>query len=132
MKKIFAFLLCVCILSGTAVCVFAEKTEYELWVQSPTITSGLTSADMRIYKALDKDLLRLIPLDKVGKNYYLAVCEDKMSDGGYKNNYDTTQYYFYTIYATDDGFIILSFQKAQNEYWQNAALSMRDITNEID
>ena len=82
-------------LTGTAAyadvtSVVAEK-EYELWTQSPSITCGLTSDDVRIYKALDQNLLELYPLSLIGDNYYLAICSYKMTDGGYNGKSKTTQ-----------------------------------------
>jgi len=106
--------------------------EYELWTQSPSITCGLTTDDIRIYKALDQNILELLPLTKVGANYYLAICADKMTDGGYNGNSKTTQFYFYTIYATETGFIVLSYQSAYNEYYWDRGYCIADISNKID
>ena len=66
MKKLFALLLCLCMLTSTV--AYADVSsgvtdkEYELWTQSPSITCGLTSDDIRIYKALDQNILELLPL----------------------------------------------------------------------
>ena len=32
------------------------NAEYEVWTQSPSITCGITSDDMTIYKALDQNI----------------------------------------------------------------------------
>lgn len=109
-----------------------KDKEYELWTQSPSITCGLTTDDIRIYKALDQNMIELLPLPKVGPNYYLAICSHEMTDGGWSGKSDTTDYYFYTLYATDTGFIILSYQSAYNEYWWDSGYCLADISSKID
>lgn len=109
-----------------------KDKEYELWTQSPSITCGLTTDDVRIYKALDQNILKLLPLSKVGPNYYFAICENKMTNGGYSGKSKTTDYYLYTLYATETGFIILSYQSAYNEYYWDYGFSMADISSKID
>lgn len=136
MKKLFAIILCLCMLTGTVAYAgvssdVADK-EYELWTQSPSITCGLTTDDVRLYKALNQNVLELLPLTKVGTNYYFAICADKMTDGGYNGNSKTTQFYFYTLYATDDGFIVLSYQSAYNEYYWDRGYSLADISSKVD
>ena len=136
MKKLFAIMLCICMLTGTAAyadvtSVVAEK-EYELWTQSPSITCGLTSDDVRIYKALDQNLLELYPLTLIGDNYYFAICSYKMTDGGYNGKSKTTQFYLYTLYATDTGFIILSKVTAGNEYYWDRGYCFADISGEVN
>ena len=135
-KKLFALLLCICMLTGTAAyaditSVVAEK-EYELWTQSPSITCGLTSDDVRIYKALDQNLLELYPLTLIGDNYYFAICSYKMTDGGYNGKSKTTQFYLYTLYATDTGFIILSKVTAGNEYYWDRGYCFVDISGKVN
>jgi hypothetical protein len=136
MKKLFAIMLCICMLTGTAAyadvtSVVAEK-EYELWTQSPSITCGLTSDDVRIYKALDQNLLELYPLTLIGDNYYFAICSYKMTDGGYNGKSKTTQFYLYTLYATDTGFIILSKVTAGNEYYWDRGYCFADISGKVN
>ena len=136
MKKLFAIMLCICMLTGTAAyadvtSVVAEK-EYELWTQSPSITCGLTSDDVRIYKALDQNLLELYPLTLIGDNYYFAICSYKMTDGGYNGKSKTTQFYLYTLYATDTGFIILSKVTAGNEYYWDRGSCFVDISGKVN
>ena len=109
-----------------------KDKEYELWTQSPSITCGLTTDDIRIYKALDQNMLELLPLSIIGSNYYLAICAHEMTDGGYNGKADTTDYYFYTIYATDTGFIVLSAQTASNEYYWDSGFSIADISSKVD
>lgn len=136
MKRIVALLLCMCIFSGMT--VFADDTtespkkEYEIWTQSPAVTCGITTDELQIYKALNQNTLKLLPLDMVGDGYYLAVCEKKTTSGGYNGNNKTTQFYLYTLYETDTGFIVLSKATPQNEYAWDKGFSMVDISNKID
>lgn len=135
-KKIFAIILCMCIVTGTVayadVSSGVKDKEYELWTQSPSITCGLTSDEVKIYKCLDRNTLELLPLEKIGPQYYLAICPYKMSDGGYSGKSDTTDFYFYTLYATETSFIILSATRAYNEYYWDKGYCLADLSGELD
>lgn len=136
MKRLISFLICMCMICGTA--AYAEPTsvvtanEYELWTQSPGVTCGLTDDDMLIYKCLDQGLLELYPLTKVGNGYYLAICPDKMKDGGYNGKSRTTDFTFYTIYGTDAGFVILSKGRPNSEYYWDSGYSFADISDKVN
>jgi len=135
-KRIFAVILCVCLLSGMIVqaegtSIVTEK-EYELWTQSPGITCGMTSAEARILKALELDLIELYPLTDVGDNYYFAICEYRRTNGGYNGKSDTSIFYLYTLYSTETGFIILSESTTRNECFWDSGFGFSNITNKID
>ena len=138
MKKIFAVILCLCLLcTDTTLTVMADTSAttakgYELWTQSPYITCGITSDDMRIYKAYDMDVLELYPLTEIGDKYYLAVCPDKNTNGGNSGKTNTSDLFFYIIYLTDDGFIILSSAYASNEYYWDRGYTLSNIANQIN
>ena len=129
MKK----LLCiVCALLLTWIPLQAEEgKQYELWTQSPRITTGLTVDETRIYKAMDAGTLRLVPLPSLGADYFFAVCENQMRDGGYNGRSDTSNLYLYTLLVTDDNFIILDQYKCQNEYYWNAAINISQISQNV-
>ena len=135
MKKAFFMLMCFLLLCECIVfadtSVIPEK-EYELWSQSPYITSGFTADDIRIYKAYNMGVLELYPLAEIGDRYYLAVCPDKNTNGGYNGKTKTTDFYFYTIYLTDGGFIILSDAYTTNEYYWDRGYSFANIANQIN
>lgn len=133
-KRILLFVFVFALIS-TSLGDFAsadEARKYELWVQSPTITSGITDDELRIYKALDKDSIQLYPLTQLGSNCYLLVCEAQMSNGGWAGNSKTSNLYYYIILTTDDSFVILSKTLASNEYWWDSGLNFRSISNEIN
>lgn len=136
MKKILSLLLCISIFAGTT--VFADNTtsskkkEYELWTQSPTVTCGITNDELQIHKSLNQGTLKLLPLEQIGERYYLAVCEKKMSNGGYNGNNKTTQFFLYTIYATDTSFIVLSKATPNNEYGWDQGFSIVNISSKLD
>ena len=136
MKKIFAIILSVCMLIGStaqaAVTSVTTEKEYELWTQSPTVTCGLTADDLRIFKALDQDLIEIVNLSQLGDEYFLAVCTYKRKDGGYNAKTETATHYFYVLYLTDDGFIILSKGKTSNEYYLDGGFSLADISPYAD
>ena len=126
LKKIFALILCFCMFTGTV--AFAQKKEYELWTQSPTITCGLTSSEVTIFKALENNTLELLPLTRIGPEYYLAICGEEITTGGYNGNSDTTLYTFYTLRTTESGLIVLSSVSASNEYYWDYGYSIADIS----
>lgn len=137
MKKLFALLLCICMLTGTVAYAVAPNpgvtnAEYEVWTQSPSITCGITTADMTIYKALDQNLLELYPLPKLGSNYYLAICTEKVTDGGYSGKTKTSYHDFFILYATEDSFIITSKSSASEEYYWDRGFSFADISSKVD
>ena len=62
MKKLLSFVLSLMTVFGTmetianADITSIETTQqYELWTQSPSITSGITAEEMRLYKAMNKN-----------------------------------------------------------------------------
>lgn len=137
LKRIFALL---CILTVSITClsfdsVFAaEKSarNYELWTQSPNITSGITNDELRIYKAMDKNEFELYPLKQLGANYYLGICEGKVTDGGYNGNKDLSDLYYYVLLMTDDDFIILSKGVTYNGYYWDRGNNIVDISSQIN
>lgn len=134
-KKILMFFMILCLVVGNLAVVSAEetvsKTSYELWTQAPIKTS-MTDEEIRIQKAMQLNTFYMYKLPQLGPNYYLGICEGQMRDGGYNANKDTSEYYYYTLFATDDGFIVLDYEYASNEYWWERGQSFRDITSEID
>jgi len=136
MKKIFAVILSVCMFMGSTVqaevtSVTPEK-EYEMWTQSPTVTCGLTPDDVRIYKALDQDVIEIVNLSSIGDEYFLAICSHDMKDGGYNGKTETSTYFIYTLYATDDDFIILSKSGSSNEYFWDGGYNLANISSYAD
>jgi len=132
-KKLFAIILCLCMLSCMITFTEAASTrEYEMWTQSPSITCGLTSDDVMIYKAMLQDKLLLYRLSSVGSNYYLAICCDKTTEGGNSGSTNTVDYYFYTLYTTGTEFIILSKETTTNEYYWDRGFSFANIASKVD
>lgn len=136
MKRILSVILCVFMFMSMAAYAEAtgevKETEYELWTQSPAITCGITNDEVMIYKALYKEHFKLMPLERLGSNYYLAICEDRMSDGGYNGKDNTLYYDLYVIYQTEDGIIILSHGETKNEYYWGSNFCIMDLSDEID
>lgn len=135
MKRLIAAILCICTFGISAYAEPAKietAAEYELWTQSPSLTCGLTADDVRIYKSIDLDCLDVYQLSEIGENYYLAVCKHEMRGVGNKGKSKLTQHYFYTLYATDTGFIILSDGTPMNEYNTGNGLNIACIKDEID
>lgn len=134
-KKFLVLFIILCLLVGNSAVVFAEetasKTSYELWTQSPNITCGISDDEIKINIALNQNMLSLYPLPKLGSNYYLAVCEGQMTNGGYSGKSKTSELYFYSILMTDDGFVILSKGRVNNEYYWNYGSNIVDITGNI-
>lgn len=108
------------------------NAEYEVWTQSPSITCGITADDMTIYKALDQNILQLYPLPQVGNNYYLAICTEKITDGGWSGKTKTSYHDFFVLYTTEDSFIIISKSSAGEEYYWDRGFSFADISSKVD
>ena len=119
MKRILTSIVLLVFLLST-ITVNAEPIQYELWVESPYVTSGLTYDDLNIYRGLSIGELDLYPLSRLGSNYYLAVCEEKMTDGGYSGKTKTSNLYCYIILVNNGDFIILSEQNLGEEYYWGA------------
>ena len=135
MKRLIAAILCLCTFGISAYAEPAKietAAEYELWTQSPSLTCGFTADDVRIYKSIDLDCLDVYQLSEIGENYYLAVCRHERRGVGNKGKSKLTQHYFYTLYATDTGFIILSDGTPMNEYNTGNGLNIACIKDEID
>lgn len=135
MKRLIAAILCLCTFGISAYAEPAKietAAEYELWTQSPSLTCGFTADDVRIYKSIDLDCLDVYQLSEIGENYYLAVCRHERRGVGNKGKSKLTQHYFYTLYATDTGFIILSDGTPMNEYNTGSGLNIACIKDEID
>ena len=119
-------------LAGTIVqAAEVKEREFELWTQSPSVTCGLSEAEATVCKALQTNNAKLLPLSLIGDKYYLAVCEHRRKDGGDDNDTNTASFYFYTLYATDDGFIVLSSKTTRNEYYWDYGFSMARMHNII-
>lgn len=135
MKRLIAAILCLCTFGISAYAEPAKietAAEYELWTQSPSLTCGFTADDVRIYKSIDLDCLDVYQLSEIGENYYFAVCRHERRGVGNKGKSKLTQHYFYTLYATDTGFIILSDGTPMNEYNTGSGLNIACIKDEID
>jgi len=137
MKKIVLILLCITMLFSS-VNVFAIDTiettnkQYELWTQSPEITSGLTTAEMRVYKAMETGKLELYPLPQLGSNYFLSIIQSQYTDGGYSGKTKTSYYYYNIIKTTGQRFIVLNNVETYNEYYWDRGHCVLDLTSLID
>lgn len=135
MKRLIAAILCLCTFGISAYAEPAKietAAEYELWTQSPSLTCGLTGEEIRISKSYDLKCLDIYPLTEIGENYYLAICNHKMKNVGNKGNSKLTQHYLYTLYATDNGFIILSEGIPYNQYHWDSGFSFSCIKENLD
>lgn len=131
MKRMTAFLLCCMMLLIPITSVTAEGRNYELWTQSPCITTGVTPNDMLLYKASKSSEFDLFRLTALGGRYYLGVLETKTSSGGYKGNSKTSSLDFYIILVTDDDYLIVSRQTTGEEYGWDKGISIVDLSSEI-
>jgi len=136
-KRIISFVCAIAIIAGImqfgALTAFAETTRsYELWTQSPNITSGITDDELRIYKAMNLNTFSVVPLTQLGINYYLAICEGQTTTGGWSGKTNTSELYYYTILMTNDSFIILSKARVNNEYYWSRGNNIADISSQIN
>ena len=105
MRKIIALVLALIFIAGIIPAM--AKTEREVWVPSPYITSGVTNDEIMVNKAIHMGGARLYKLDSIGDKYYLAVLEEKFSDGGTNGNRKHSYLTYYSLLETDNNFIIL-------------------------
>ncbi len=134
MKKVHAYVLCVLlVLSSISIPVFGanDTVKHELWSMN-TGLSAYTTDDIRIFKAMEEDFFYLYELPQLGSNYYLGMVEAQTNKGGYNNKSETSDYYYYTLLATNDSFIILDTMYSNNEYFWNKGHSFVDLTGEVD
>lgn len=133
MRKIISILISIVLYLSICISVNAEdkKTEYELWVESPYVTSGLTYNDLNIYRAQSKGELDLYPLSRLGSNYYLAVCEEKVTDGGYNGKTKTSDLYCYIILVNNGDFIIISEQSLGEEYYWDGGFAFQNLASTV-
>lgn len=133
MKKIISMVLSFVLVFSLCITANAEdkKTEYELWVESPYVTSGLTYNDLNIYRAQSIGELDLYPLSRLGSNYYLAICEEKNSDGGYSGKTKTSYLYCYIILVNNGDFIIISQQSLGEEYYWDRGVAIQNLASTV-
>ncbi|NLB81369.1 MAG: hypothetical protein GX800_07140, partial [Clostridiaceae bacterium] len=109
-----------------------KKIEYELWVESPYVTSGLTYNDLNIYRAQSIGELALYPLSRLGSNYYLAICEEKISNGGYNGKTKTSYLYCYIILVNNGDFLIISQQSLGEEYYWDRGIAIQNLVSTVN
>lgn len=133
MKKIISIVLAF-VLMFSLITANAEdkKTEYELWVESPYVTSGLTYNDLNIYRAQSIGELALYPLSRLGSNYYLAICEEKISNGGYNGKTKTSYLYCYIILVNNGDFLIISQQSLGEEYYWDRGIAIQNLVSTVN
>lgn len=132
MKRIMCLLIMLCLIISLDVSADDSDNKYEMWAQSPYLTCGYTTDDIRIYKSIDQNEITMYPLNELGDKYYLLICQAKTTKGGYKENKDTSRNFLYIVYLTDDGFIILSKANDSNEYYWDSGFEIDDISDRVD
>jgi len=136
MKRIISVILTfVAVFSLCSISANADITnievakQYELWTQSPDITSGYTKEEIRLYKAMEMNTLHMYPLPQLGDKYFFAACEGRMSNTGKNGKVDLTLLYYYLILATDDGFIILDYDELWSSYYWDSGHAIADVSD---
>ena len=135
MKKLLPFILSLMTVFGTMETIanaditsIETAQQYELWTQSPDITSGISSEEMRLYKAMNKNELDFYELPQLGDRYYFAVCEGKMSNSGYSGKSKLSLLYYYLLLTTDDGFIIVDYAEPSSTYYWDEGNNIADVS----
>ncbi len=129
-KNLVAFLLVFVLIIGAIPAT--AKTTREVWMPSPYVTCGITEEEIMINKAIHMGVARLYKLDSVGDKYYLCVLEEKFSTGGTNGNRDHSYLTYYSLFETDDSFIILGRDSLGEEYVQDSLEAVVDISADID
>lgn len=130
MKRIISIILLLTLAFG-AITVSANGNFYEMWTESPYITSGLTNDDLDIYRAKNLNELELYPLTRLGSNYYFAICEEKWTDGGYSGKSKTSILHCYLILINGGDFIILSSKRLGQEYLWDRSVAISSLSDTV-
>jgi hypothetical protein len=127
-KKIFFQFLAITIILATITVNAATKPVYEMWVESPYITSGITVPEMSIIKAVRNNEVELFKLDSIGPNIYLAACESKGSSRGKNSNQSLSYISLYTLALTGSEYIIIDGITFSEEYYYDCSIQLNDLT----
>ncbi len=132
-KKIISMALFVILLFSLCIVANAEtkKIEYEMWMESPYNTSGITFEELNIYRAKSINELTLYPLSRLGSNYYFAICEQKISNGGYNGNTKTSTHWVYVILRNGSDFIVLSSARFMEEYFWDRGVIINNLSDKV-
>ena len=131
MKRTIAIVLTIALLFGTLAVYASEKMMYELWTESPYVTSGINYEELNVYRAKSLNELELYPLSRIGSNYYFAVCEEKWTDGGYNGNSKTSVLHAYIILVNGGDFIILSSKRLGQEYLWDRSILINNLSDKV-
>ncbi len=133
MKKIISLILMMFIVISAVPTATAADTSqvYELWARAPEM-SMYTAEQVHLFNAYRNNCVVMYELPELGENYYLAMIEEKNTDGGYNGTSNTTDWEYYVIVATEKCFEVISTLKARNEYRWNGGHAFRDISSQID
>ena len=135
MKRIISvILMLVMVFSLCAIPANAEITsietaeQYELWTQSPYRTSGMTVEEVRLYKALEMNALKIYDLPKLGDKYCFAVAEGLLRNSGRNGRTNLNLYYYYLLLLTDDGYIIIDCHEPWSSYMPDYGHLISDVS----
>lgn len=129
-KNLVAFLLVFVLIIGAIPAT--AKTTREVWMPSPSVTTGVSEEEIMVNKAIHMGVARLYKLDSIGDKYYLCVLEEKFDTGGTNGNRDHSYLTYYSLLETDDSFIILGRDSLGEEYVQDSLEEVVDISDDID
>jgi len=90
MKRFLLLFVALAILVAS-IPVSAEKQTFEMWTESPYITSGITTTDLEINNAIQNGTASIYKLGDIGSNMYLFTTYRTVSDG--------TIDFYYTCYV---------------------------------
>lgn len=129
-KLVLLFIVLTLIVSNISVNA-ADKQLYELWTESPYITSGITMADLNIHRAINLNEFDIYKLNRLGGNIYLGMAEKKSSTGGSSGKSKTSDLFAYTFLVNNGDYIILSELSISEEYWWDYGINLRDLSSEV-
>lgn len=135
MKRIISvILMLVMVFSLCSVPANADITsietaeQYELWTQSPYRTSGMTVEEVRLYKALEMNVLKIYDLPKLGDKYCFAVAEGLLKNSGRNGRTNLNLFYYYLLLETDDGYIIIDYCEPWSSYMVGYGHLIADVS----
>ena len=107
----------------------AKADEYELWAQSPYLTTSVGREEFRIYKAMEMKMLKMYPLPNLGERYFFAIAESRIEDSGSSGRTDLSIVHCFLLLALDDGFMIIDYCEPLSDYYWDEGAAIADVSS---
>lgn len=107
----------------------AKADEYELWAQSPYLTTSVGREEFRVYKAMEMNMIKMSPLPNLGERYFFAIAESRIEDSGSSGRTDLSIVHCFLLLALDDGFMIIDYCEPLSDYYWDGGAAVADVSS---